>query len=470
MPLLPMLILLAATATTPGGAIEATIRGTSQPLEVELLLRNPSDDWDEVEHQSLPASVRRVRFEKLASGIYQIRIRGPVPTEQLGTKIAIGNGDVRRTTITIQPFTVSGRVTFGGTNLGAGVLVLRHPELRWRTAIAINADGTFRVPFWQRGTFTSDVRGPALPTSFNDTVELAEGTANVALNIAIPDGRITGIVRDLKSGAPVPNAVIGLQTDIANGEQHVRLTTGPDGKFDFVGIRYGKHIVRVYPPQHLEPEPVAFTLDDAQRLRELDVRVDTGRAVALTVIDRDNDPVANAKVFAVTDGKLRARTTTDEDGRATVAVPAGESATLVVVGEAGPFGMLRVPRDQESGRLQLHLPRSTSSLLIHAQTTTGATMPQFSLLMRYNGVLVPTEVAEELGNIQGVQLVTDPNSDVLLQNIPSGSYEFWPYRTDDEAESIVSSADAVLAPIQVNVKTGENKIAVKFASKAGARR
>ncbi|HEX7831379.1 MAG TPA: hypothetical protein VF787_17110, partial [Thermoanaerobaculia bacterium] len=95
MPLLPMLILLATTATTPGGAIEATIRGTNQPLEVELLLRNPSDDWDEVEHQSLPAGERRVRFEGLASGIYQLRLHGSVPTEQLGTKIAIGNGDVR---------------------------------------------------------------------------------------------------------------------------------------------------------------------------------------------------------------------------------------------------------------------------------------------------------------------------------------------------------------------------------------
>ncbi|HEX7832582.1 MAG TPA: carboxypeptidase-like regulatory domain-containing protein, partial [Thermoanaerobaculia bacterium] len=422
------------------------------------------------EHQSLPAGERRVRFEGLASGIYQLRLHGSVPTEQLGTKIAIGNGDVRSTTITVQPFTVTGHITFGGTNLGTGALVLRHPELHWRAAIPIGTDGTFRAPFWQRGTFTSDVRSPALPTSFNDTVDLADGMANVALNIAIPDGRITGIVRDQKTGAPVPNAVIGLQTDIANGEQHVRLLTGPDGKFDFAGIRYGKHTVRVYPPQHLEPEPIAFTLDDSHRLRELDVRVDAGRAVAFTVIDRDNDPVANAKVFAVTEGKLRARTTTDEDGRATVAVPAGESATLVVIGEEGPFGMLRIPREQEGGRLQLHLPRSTSSLLIRAQTTTGATMPQFSLLMRYNGVLVPTEVAEELANIQGVQLMTDANSDVNLQNIPSGSYEFWPYRTDDEAEAIVSSADAVLAPIQVNVKTGENKIAVKFASKLGMRR
>jgi hypothetical protein len=460
MPLLPMLILLAATAVTPRGAIDATIQGTNQPLEVELLLRNASDEWDEVEHRSLPAATRRVRFDALASGIYQIRLRGASTTEQLGTKIAVGASDVRHTTIRIEPFTVSGRVTFGDTSLGTGALLLRHDELRWRAAIPLAADGTFRAPFWQRGTFLSDVRSPALPTSFTDTIELAE-----TLNISIPDGRITGIVRDAKSNAPVPNALVALQSALADGEQHVRLTTGPDGRFDFVGIRYGKHVVRVYPPEHLEPEPFAFALDDTHRLRELDVRLDPGRAVALVVIDRENDPVANAKLFAVTDGQLRARATTDEDGRATVAVPVNEPATIFAVGEEGPFGILRVPREVEKGRLQFYLPRSTSSLLIRAQTTTGAAMPPFSLLMRYNGVLVPPEVAEELAVAQGLQLATGPESEAHLRNIPSGSYEFWPYRTEDEAQSIAASADALLAPIQVNVKMGANKIAVKFAGR-----
>ena len=475
MKLLPMLILLAATAATtapveaPRGAIEATIRGTDQPLEVELLLRNPADEWDEIEHRSLPAATRRVRFEGLASGIYQIRLRGSVATEQLGTKIAVGKGDVRRTTIDVRPFTVTGRVTFGGTELGAGVLVLRHRDLRWRVNIGLQADGTFRAPFWQGGTFISDLRAPALPTSFSDTLELEEGKPSVAFQMAVPDGRITGMVRDAKSGAPVANAVIALQTNLAESEQHVRLTTGPDGKFDFAGIRYGRHIVRVYPPEHLEPEPVAFTLDDTQRLRDLDFRLDPGRAVALTLIDRENDPVANAKVFAVTEGRLRARTTTDEDGRATVAVPAGEAATLFAVGEEGPFGMLRLPREPEKGRLQFYLPRSTSSLLVRARTTAGAAMPPFSLLMRYNGVLVPPEVAEELTAVQGLQLMTGPESEAHLRNIPSGSYEFWPYRTEEEAQSIVASADALLAPIQVNVKMGENKIAVKFASRLARR-
>jgi hypothetical protein len=94
-------------------------------------------------------------------------------------------------------------------------------------------------------------------------------------------------------------------------------------------------------------------------------------------------------------------------------------------------------------------------------------MPPFSLLMRYDGELVPPEVAEALSAMQGLQLMTGSGSEAHLQNIPSGSYEFWPYRTEDEAQSIAASADAHLPPIRVNVRVGENKIVVKFAEKPG---
>ncbi len=468
--MLPMLILLAATAAAPEAphaAIEATIRGTNQPLDVGLLLRTPSDDWEEIDHKRLPAGTRKVRFEGLVSGVYQILLRGPAATERLGTKIGLGANDTRRTTIAVEPFTITGRVTFGGTHLGAGSVQLHHRELRWRAAIGLDGAGAFRATLWQRGAFVAIVHSPALPTSFSETVELAEGMPPVQL--AIPDGRITGIVRDARSGAPVSGAVVTLQTTLAKSEDNVRLTTGPDGTFDFAGIKDGRQTVRVYPPRHLEPEPVTFTIGDAQRLHELDVRVDAGREIAVVVIDRENDPVAAAMVYAVTGGQLRSRTTTDEDGRASVAAPADEAVTLFVAGKEGPFGMLRVPRGLTKGRLPIYLPRSTSSLQIRARTTTGETMPPFSLLMRYDGELVPLEVAEELSALQGLQLMTGSESEANLQNIPSGSYEFWPYRTEPEAQSIAAAADALLAPIQVNVRVGENKIVVKFAGRAGAR-
>jgi hypothetical protein len=462
MPFLLMLVMLAAaTAEAPRGTIEATIRGTAQPLEVGLLLRGADDDWKEVAHRSLPAGTRRLRFEGLESGVYQIHLRGSLPTEQLGTKIAVGTGDTRRTTIAVEPFSVSGRVLLGDTSIGAGALVLRHRELRWSADIPLMADGTFRAPVWQRGTFASEVRGAALPTPYLGEVEL--GGESSVLNIAIPDGRIVGTVRDANSGAPVEGAVVALQTSIDDREEHVKLTTGPEGRFEFTGIKDGRHTVRIVPPRHLVPDPILFSLGSDARLRELDVRVEPGRAVAIVVIDADNDPVANAQVLAVAESKLRARTATDEDGRAVVSVPDDDAATLFVIPAEGAFGMLRVGREHAQGRLKVYLPRTSSSLLIRARTTEGENLPPFSLLMRYNGELVPPEVGEELTAVQGLQLMTGPESEAHLRNIPSGSYEFWPYRSEREADSIVATAAALLAPIQVNVRSGENSIAVKFA-------
>lgn len=465
---LVILTMLAAAPAASAASVDATIRGTTQPLEVQLLLRDAADDWKPIAQKSLPAQTRRVRFDGLEAGVYQIVVRGPVATEQLATKFAVGRTDARRITITITPFILAGRVTLGGTELGAGGLLLVHRELGSRSQILLGPDGTFRVPFWQRGAFSYNVRGPALPTDYSYVTEL-EGPSPRPLHIDIPDARITGILRDANSGEPVAGASVALQTNIGDREEHARLTTGPDGRFDFVGIKPGSHIVRIHAPQHLEPEPIAFQLTDAAPLRELDLRLDPGHAVPIVVIDKEHDPVANAKVFVVVESKLRARGMTDEDGRASVPVPPGESATLFVVAEEGPFAMMRIPRNHEQRRLQVYLPSSTSSLLIRARTIDGKTMPPFSLLLRYNGEIMPTEVAEELTELQGLQLAIGPDSEAHLRNIPSGSYEFWPYRSASEVESIVAVGPAFLAPIQVNVLTGENKIAVKFARWGGRR-
>ena len=316
---------------------------------------------------------------------------------------------------------------------------------------------------WQRGKYRYTIQTPAMATPFASAIEL-DGPAPRFV-VDIPDGRIRGLVRDQKTSAPIGGATVTLESHIGANEQQVRTKTDAGGRFDFTGIQDGTHIVRVFPSDHLESSPQTFTLDRKTRLHELDVQLDPGRAVPIVVIDANDDPVGKATVLAVADGKIRARTTTDEDGRATVAVPADDTATLFVVPSEGAFGVQRIARDQSGGRVRVYLPPASSSLLIRARTTDGREMPPFSLLMRYNGELVPAAVAEELGETLGLRLATGNAGEALLRNIPAGSYEFWPYRTEDEAASIAAAADVAAAPIVVNVRTGENKIAVKFAAR-----
>ena len=111
------------------------------------------------------------------------------------------------------------------------------------------------------------------------------------------------------------------------------------------------------------------------------------------------------------------------------------------------------------------LPRPSSSLRIVTRTTEGKPLPSVELLMRVNGELIPPAVADELLEQQGLALRTDERGEALLRNLPPGSYEFWPYSGESEAEAIVETAASLLAPIVVNVKTGENTIAVNFRAR-----
>jgi hypothetical protein len=355
-------------------------------------------------------------------------------------------------------------VTLGGTPIGEGSLVLRHSEFEWRAGIPLAADGSYRARMWQRGEYTYSVKAAPLTTGYSDIVEFV-GKSPMRNSFDLPDGRIAGIVRDAKSGAPVQQAAILLKTSFGSREKSVQTKTDAEGRFDFTGMRDARHTVRVVSFGHLEAAPITFELDDEQRLKELDVGLDPGRSIPIAVMDASGAPVRKTMVFAVSDAKLRSRAMTDDEGRTSVAVPADEAATLFVVPSSGAFGVQRVAREHDGGRLKIYLPSPASSLRIKARTTTGEAMAPFSLLMRFNGEIVPPEVGEELATRRGLQLMTSETSEALLQNIPSGSYEFWPYRTDEEAASILAAASMSAAPIQVHVRSGENKVTVKFAKK-----
>jgi hypothetical protein len=458
---LALINLHSSDVPTAHGAIEATIRGTSQPIEA-VLLRRSGEAWTELDRRRLAPSVRAVRFDALPAGIYQVLIIGTSSTEQFGTKVVIGDGDTRRAEITIDPATVTGRVTLNGKTAGPGAITLRHKELQWRALIPIAPDGTFHALLWQRGDYSFSARTASLTTSYTSSIVL-EGVSPISFPIEVPDGRITGIVHDAKSGAPVGGASVALQTDSAGRSQHVNTITNRNGRFDFNGLPFGRQSLTVVSGRYLEPSPIAFDLDAAKPSRDLDIPLDTGMTIAIMVRDAGDHPVANAAVFAVLAARRRSRATTDENGSAILAVPVTGTSSLFVIPDAGGFTTMQLA-PQQDGRLIVHLPKASSSLRIRARTTAGKPMPNFSLLMRYNNELMPLEIADELSVAQGLQFGTN-ESEAYLRNIPAGKYEFWPYRTKEEADSIIAAGNDITPPIQVDVRNGENSIIVKFAAR-----
>ena len=444
------------------GAIVATISGSVQPLEITLLLRQ-DDEWKEVDRRPLTPSAREVRFEKLPAGVFQVLVRGAGSTEQFASKLVIGDGDTRRALIAVDPLIVKGRVTIGGHAAGPGSISLRHKEFRWQGTASVAADGTFQFPLWQRGLYISGVRAAAIATPYIATIDL-EGTSPIQLSIDIPDAAINGVVRDAKSGAPISNASVALQSNSAGGEHHVSVLSDKEGRFNFNGLPFGRHTVRVVSPKYLEPLPIVVELDSTKSRRDIDVPLESGIRTTVLVIDAVNRPVANAALFAVVDARRRSRGSTDEKGSALLSLPESGAETLFAIPNEGGFAVARLDR-AVAGGVTLHVLHAASSLRIRATTTDGKPMPRFSTLMRYEGEIMPLEVAEELTVSQGLQFTTNEASEMYLRNIPAGRYEFWPFRTPEEAESILAAGSGVTPPIQVDVHAGENSIVVKFAAR-----
>jgi len=84
------------------------------------------------------------------------------------------------------------------------------------------------------------------------------------------------------------------------------------------------------------------------------------------------------------------------------------------------------------------------------------------MLIAYEGEMLPLEVASRFESAHG-SLRTDRAGDLTLHNLPIGTYRFWPYANEAEAESILASAGP--APVIVDVKPGENAIVVEFQAR-----
>jgi hypothetical protein len=165
-----------------------------------------------------------------------------------------------------------------------------------------------------------------------------------------------------------------------------------------------------------------------------------------------------ADVLAVSKGVLRASAYTDQEGR--VRIPVADAATVVfILGRDGSFASLR-PANADVAAVTVAAP--VSSLRITTRTTLGQPLPRVAMLVAYEGEVLPLDVASTFERAHGA-LRTDSAGDLTLRNLPAGTYQFWPYAGDSEAESILASG--VAAPVTVNVKPGDNAVVVEFQAR-----
>lgn len=460
--MLAILSLLFAANVAATSSIHATVRGTDEPLDVSLL-RRADDSWSEIAHRPLPASERTIAFDRLAAGVYQIRVQRAGGGAPAAAKVIVGAGEKRHAEIEVDPIELLGRVALGDVPLPGAVVVLNHREFRWSVAITADEKGSFHGQLWQRGSFSYSVRSSALATPYHNQIDI-EGRLPFRWDLRLPERRIAGIVRDRVNGAGVAGAILHFESKSGDRTSHFSARTGADGRFDLAAMQPGLVTIEATREGYLDGSSAPFELAEADRLHEVAVALEPGAGVPIAVGDSAGSPLAGATVLTVVDGRVRARATTGADGRSRVTLPRETAATLYAIPHGGSFAVVHVAKADEAPR-RVTLPRPSSSLRIVTRTTEGKPLPSVELLMRVNGELIPPAVADELLEQQGLALRTDERGEALLRNLPPGSYEFWPYSGESEAEAIVETAASLVAPIVVNVKTGENTIAVNFRAR-----
>jgi hypothetical protein len=142
-------------------------------------------------------------------------------------------------------------------------------------------------------------------------------------------------------------------------------------------------------------------------------------------------------------------------------VPAAASCAIYALPKEGSIAIGHFDGPKQ---LLIRVPDGSSSLRLALKSEAGVAFPDLTLLMRIDGIVVPPEVARLLAS-RGFSLITNQQGSISLERIPPGTYEFWPYRTTSEGQTIYEVASEIAAPISVTVLAGENDATVRFKAR-----
>ncbi|HEX7150830.1 MAG TPA: carboxypeptidase-like regulatory domain-containing protein [Thermoanaerobaculia bacterium] len=402
-------------------------------------------------------------FTDLDAGAYTILLEGDQPLKRMSGFSVVAAGDTR--TVEIQPKhgLAEAHFTVGGKPLANAEITLTRAATRWETTLKTDAGGAYHGVVWERGDFDVSVRAANVNASFAGRVAIPDA-ALARFGFDVADRRIRGRVVDAK-GNPVPNAQVALRMMGNHYAVTRRARTSDDGRFAYDGVYAGPLAIRVNAPRYLRPAPTELTLGEDDRERDVTIVLADGYARTLQIVDTHGTALGGATILCASGPIIRSMATTGADGRASIGTPIEEGSTLYIVPREGSLAIRTIAANDDREALRIVVPPANASLNIETLTTDGAPLPEVSLLMRVNGEVVPPEVAREMNRHQGVALLTNENGIASLPHIPAGVYEFWPYRTDEEAANLIAAADALAAPINVNVQAGENHATVRFQKK-----
>ncbi|HUR81151.1 MAG TPA: carboxypeptidase-like regulatory domain-containing protein [Thermoanaerobaculia bacterium] len=430
--------------------------GDKGPLTVRLLTRDAAQRL--LGKRTIPAAESAATFEDIEPGKYALLVEGDEPLKRLRTIAVATEGATSVTQIELPRGYVFGRFTRGGKPLPNTNVTLRHSDERWVTSLTTKDDGSYASVTWRRGELEVSVSVDGAEPAFAGFLVIPDGPSPT-IDFAVPDSRVTGRVVTVE-GWPAADAQVTLES-AGPPRRVIRRSTDANGAFSYAVVPAGAQTLRVIAADRLlRPAPMKFELG-AGASRDVVLRLANGVRRSVEVADSRGVPIASAALLCVAGGEIRAITTTDDKGTATIDTPRDGEVLLYVIPREGSFARVQLQSDAQ--RVRVRVPTAGAAIDLVAKTVEGAAVPEVAFMMRFNGEVFPDEVVREMQSWQGLRLMTDDDGLARLPNVPPGFYEFWPYRGNDEVVAILESG--IDPQIGFNARVGENRVTVRFQKK-----
>lgn len=446
--------LLALNVSAATLEVEVSRQGFTGPIQVAVAPRvdGRPPEWSAT--KTIPAGASAVSFDGLNEGLYVVLASGPQPLQRLSAKVNLGT-DGRTLRFVIPQSKTVLRATLAGEPLAHARIALTHDQLRWRTELETGEDGRFAGALWEPGVYTVSVTRD--PASAPHSVDVS--ISSEPLTIDVPDRHVFG--RVVAGGRPIADAIVSLRSENGQSTLTVRTLSARDGRFAFFGVREGALTLTVRAPSYLDSDAATFELRGAHARHDVEVELMRGEPRAVRVVDSRDAPIAGATLMTACGGNVKSRAVTNSDGGAEVALPAGASCAIYVLPKEGSIAVVPV---EGAKPLRIRVADGSSSLQLALKSEAGEPFSEMNLLLRIDGVVVPPAIARLLSS-RGFSLTTNDEGRVSLQHIPTGTYEFWPYRTTAEGQMIYETATEFAAPISVQVRSGENNATIRFGAR-----
>ena len=448
-----------------GGRIEIEIEGLRSDADVDLARENGYKRVTALKTVQVKKQEPRAVFEDIDQGEFIVLIRGASPLQRLATTVSLAEAESIKRKVKIEPINVTIEVRRGEKPVADAIVTVQSEGNRWSADVRTGADGMASAEAWQRGEYVFAVRATesSAPLLLMNQID---GKSEATVHLEVPDRAITGRVIDQEDGTPIAKAVITMESKNDDETAGVlKALTDPDGRFVIDALRDGSHTLSVEADQFVRCDPVTLRIDQTSPRRDVTLRVSHGVARNVRVTTRGGLPIQRAFVIERTGDEAIGTFRTDDAGRGTVHGPMGRPVVLYVIPEEGSFTVARLSSRVSETEELIVVRDGNATLELHANTSSGKPIPHLRFVMRFDGEIIPPDVAEVLEIQRGIAAVTGADGVARLERLPQGFFELWPIRKLEEAINIIAGG-GVSAPVQVALKEGLNLARITFAPKS----